>query len=272
MPYTEYQEFMSSNPLLLFDSGVGGLSVLSHIRHAIPDSSIVYCADNAGFPYGLKTEAWLAERVPRILQSLVARYNPCAIVIPCNTASTIALDAVRAVITLPVVGTVPAIKPAAEQTRTGVIAVLGTLATVRQKYVDDLINQFASHCTVLRHGSAELVELAERKLRGDDAPVEDYAAALAGLLSQPHADKIDTIVLACTHFPLIEQELAAALDRPINWVDSGAGIARRTQHVTKNIQWPMPATGRAVFTSKADNIALLKPALAACGLSSIEYL
>ncbi len=263
---------MFSRPLLLFDSGVGGLSVLAHIRKTIPEASVVYCADNDGFPYGIKTESWLADRVPKIIERLVLHYDPSAVVIPCNTASTIALKAVREVVALPVVGTVPAIKPAAEQTKTGVIAVLGTLATVRQKYVDDLINQFASHCTVLRHGSAELVELAERKLRADVAPIDEYVAALAGLLRQPNANKIDTIVLACTHFPLIEAELAAAISRPINWVDSGAGIARRTQHITKDMHWQTPATGRAVFTAQSDTIDVLKPALATYGLSSIEYL
>lgn len=263
---------MVSRPLLLFDSGVGGLSVLGHIHRAIPTASVVYCADNGGFPYGLKTEGWLAERVPRILQSLVTRYDPCAVVIPCNTASTIALDAVRAVIRLPVVGTVPAIKPAAAATKTGVIAVLGTLVTVRQKYVDDLISQFASHCTVLRHGSAELVELAERKLRGDVAPIADYAAALKDLLGQPRAEDIDTIVLACTHFPLIKDELAAAINRQINWVDSGAGIARRTQHVTKAEVWQAPVTGRAVFTEPSETIDRLRPALTAYQLTTLDYL
>ncbi|MGI4879874.1 MAG: glutamate racemase, partial [Janthinobacterium lividum] len=157
---------MSADLILLFDSGVGGLSVLPHVRALLPQWPIVFAADNAGFPYGTKTEAEIAGRVPALLGRLVERYRPRLVVIACNTASTIALGPVRAALDLPVVGTVPAIKPAAAISRTRVIGVLGTPATVRQPYVDRLSAEFASDCKVLRHGSGRLVELAEAKLRG----------------------------------------------------------------------------------------------------------
>ena len=153
-----------SAPLLFFDSGVGGLSVLGPTRALLPNAPIVYAADSAGFPYGKRTEAEIAARVPALLGRLVERFHPRLAVIACNTASTIALDHVRAALDLPVVGTVPAIKPAAEMSKTRVIGVLGTEATVRQPYVDDLAARFAADCTVIRHGSPELVELAEAKL------------------------------------------------------------------------------------------------------------
>ena len=155
------------DPLLIFDSGVGGLSVLAEIRALLPNAPIVYAADSAGFPYGTKSAAEIAARVPALLGRLAERYDPALIVIACNTASTIALDAVRAALDLPIVGTVPAIKPAAELSRTRAIGVLGTDATIVQPYVDRLAAEFAADCMVIRHGSAELVELAEAKLRGE---------------------------------------------------------------------------------------------------------
>ena len=151
-------------PLLFFDSGVGGLSVLGPTRALLPNAPIVYAADSAGFPYGKRSEAEIASRVPALLGRLVERFHPRLAVIACNTASTIALDHVRSALDLPVVGTVPAIKPAAEMSKTRVIGVLGTEATVRQPYVDDLAARFAADCTIIRHGSPELVELAEAKL------------------------------------------------------------------------------------------------------------
>src|SRR3954453_15071894 len=156
-----------SAPILFFDSGVGGLSVLAPTRALLPNAPIVYAADSAGFPYGKRTEAEIATRVPALLGRLVERFHPRLVVIACNTASTIALDHARAALDVPVVGTVPAIKPAAEVSRTRVIGVLGTQATGRQPYVDDLAARFASDCTIIRHGSPQLAELAEASLRDD---------------------------------------------------------------------------------------------------------
>ena len=156
-------------PILFFDSGVGGLSIVAPARRELPAARLIYAADSAGFPYGVKQEAEIAGRVPALLGRLAERYRPRLIVIACNTASTIALGAVRIALDVPIVGTVPAIKPAAAISRTRVIGVLGTAATVRQAYVDDLATRFASDCQVIRHGSADLVTLAEAKLRGEAA-------------------------------------------------------------------------------------------------------
>src|SRR5438445_10073866 len=164
-------------PLLFFDSGVGGLSVLEPTLKLLPNAPIVYAADSAAYPYGKKSDAELASRVPALLGRLVERFHPRLAVIACNTASTIALEHVRSALDLPVVGTVPAIKPAAEMSKSRVIGVLGTEATVRQPYVDDLAARFASDCTLIRHGSPELVELAEAKLAGDDLSVAAIRAA-----------------------------------------------------------------------------------------------
>ena len=262
-----------AKPILIFDSGVGGLSVLEAIRRQLAKAPIVYAADSAGFPYGTRSAAEIASRVPALLGRLAERYDPRLIVIACNTASTIALDSVRFALDLPVVGTVPAIKPAAALSKSRVIGVLGTPATVVQPYVDRLTEDFAADCTVLRHGSAELVELAEAKLRGEPGEPEAFRRILAGLLLQPRGDLIDTIVLACTHFPLVEQELASASARPIAFVDGNAGIARRTAWLLRDQSWPdRPGEGIAVFTGPVPEDEHLPRSLNGFGLSRIERL
>ncbi len=277
-------------PILLFDSGVGGLSVLGPIRAQLPDRAVIYAADNAGFPYGTKTETEIAGRVPALLGRLVERYRPALVVIACNTASTIALAAVRAALDVPVVGTVPAVRPAAAISRTRVIGVLGTAATVRQPYVDRLAAEFAADCTVLRHGSARLVELAEAKLRGRAVDPAAVACELAGLLDQPGGDRIDAVALACTHFPLLGSELVAAAPRLVTFVDGGEGIARRVTYLlsaaalapgppaeasvasTAGFGAALSPSSRAVFTRRDTDVDALRPALHSFGLDAIDYL
>jgi glutamate racemase len=262
-----------ARPILFFDSGVGGLSVLGPTRALLPRAPFVYVADSAGFPYGTRTEGEIAARVPALLGRLAERYRPRLIVIACNTASTIALGAVRAALDLPIVGTVPAIKPAALISETRAIGVLGTEATVRQPYVDDLAARFAGDCLVLRHGSAELVTLAEAALRDEETSIERYRAILSGLLDQPGGERIDVIVNACTHFPLVADALAAAAPRPIAFVDGSVGIARRVAHLTEEHDWPeQPGEGIAVFTGEGANDLRLRPALARFGLTRVETL
>jgi glutamate racemase len=262
----------ATRPLLVFDSGVGGLSVLDAIRRRLPTAPIVYVADSGGFPYGTKTEIEIATRVPALLGRLVERYRPRLVIIACNTASTIALATVRSALDLPIVGTVPAIKPAALASKTRAIGVLGTDATVRQPYVDKLAAEFAADCIVVRHGSARLVELAEAALRGDPGDPADYKRVMDGLFELPGGERIDTVALACTHFPLVAEALAAACPHPVRFVDGAEGIARRVAHLTEAQPWPDVAPdGAAVFTSDID-VEALKPALAARGIARIERL
>jgi glutamate racemase len=257
-------------PILFFDSGVGGLSVLGPTRSLLPNAPIVYAADSEGFPYGKRSEEDLAARVPALLGRLVERFHPRLAVIACNTASTIALDHARAALDLPIVGTVPAIKPAAEISKTRVIGVLGTEATVRQPYVDDLAAKFASDCTLIRHGSPELVELAEAKLAGDTVSVEAVKAATRPMFDVPDGDKIDTVVLACTHFPLLDAELRAAWPK-VTYVDGGPGIARRIAYLTREQPWPTsPLGGIAVFTAPPREPLL--GMLATYGLDDVQIL
>jgi glutamate racemase len=262
---------IASAPLLFFDSGVGGLSVLQATRELLPNAPIVYAADTAGYPYGTKSEAEIAARVPALLGRLVERHRPRLVVIACNTASTIALAHIRSALDLPVVGTVPAIKPAAALSRTRAIGVLGTEATIRQPYVDRLAAEFASDCLVLRHGSAELVDLAEAKLRGEETDPAAYARILEGLTGQPGGDRIDTVVLACTHFRLVEPELRESRD--LAYVDGADGIARRIAFLTPDQDWPeIQPPGIAAFTRIDERVEALRPALRPYGLTEIATL
>jgi glutamate racemase len=257
-------------PLLFFDSGVGGLSVLGPTRALLPTAPIVYVADSAGFPYGKKSDAELASRVPALLGRLVERFRTRLAIIACNTASTIALDHARSALDVPIVGTVPAIKPAAEMSKSRVIGVLGTEATVRQPYVDDLAAKFAPDCTIFRHGSPELVELAEAKLAGEEVTVDAVRAAAEPMFGQPGGDRIDTVVLACTHFPLLEDELRMAFPG-VDYVDGGPGIARRIAYLTREQPWPAERPpGIALFTSTVREPLLRS--LATYGLDEVQTL
>lgn len=259
-------------PLLFFDSGIGGLSVLAAVKAALPQAPIVYAADYAGLPYGTKTEAEIASRVPALLGRLVERYRPRLVTIACNTACTIALGHVRAALDVPVVGTVPAIKPAAEATRTGVIGLLGTAATIRQPYVDRLQSNHAAGMTLLRHAAPDLVHAAEVKLRGEPVDPKIYADAMHGLTNHPDGDRLDVVALGCTHFPLVQDELAATSPH-MRFVDGAAGIARRIAHLTEGQKWPVePAEGVFVTTGPVTEVESLRPALSAYGLTQIKSL
>ena len=256
-------------PLLLFDSGVGGLSVLRKVRALLPQAPVIYVADNAGLPYGSKTEAQIAARVSGLLGRLTERFRPRLVCIACNTASTIALASVREVLEVPIVGTVPAIKPAASMTRTGVIGLLGTAATIRQGYVDRLEAEFAADKRLLRHGAPELVTAAEAKLRGESVDPAVYARAVAALRSQPDGERIDTVVLACTHFPLIEDELRAAFGPGVSFIDGSDGIARRVAFLTEGQDWRRNQPDLALFTKGGDDVDQLGPTLVANGLERV---
>ena len=257
-------------PLLFFDSGVGGLSVLEPTRALLPKAPIIYVADNGGYPYGKRSEVEIASRVPALLGRLVERFRPRLAVIACNTASTIALDHVRSALDLPVVGTVPAIKPAAERSKTRVIGVLGTEATVRQPYVDNLAAEFAADCIIIRHGSPDLVDLAEAKLAGIDVTLEAVRGAAQAMFDAPDGDRIDVGVLACTHFPLLRRELCGAFPG-VEWIDGGPGIARRVAYLTREQAWPaQPAQGLMVFT--ADPRSPLLSTLAHYGIGEVRTL
>ncbi|MBI1252609.1 MAG: glutamate racemase [Alphaproteobacteria bacterium] len=213
--------------VLVFDSGVGGLSVFDAIAAQGLSVRLDYAADTAWLPYGEKPDAALIARAPALLAAAVAQLECDAVVVACNTLSTIALDAIRAALPIPVVGVVPPIKPAAAMTRSGVIGLLATPATVRRAYTDRLIAEHAPDKIVIRYGSSALVQFAEAVVRGDPGAPDAIADAIAGLFGAPRGEEIDVVALACTHFPFLTPTLAAASPRAVAWLDSGAAVARR---------------------------------------------
>ncbi|MFM7405004.1 MAG: glutamate racemase [Erythrobacter sp.] len=253
----------SDSPILLFDSGVGGLTVYDALHEILPQAPVIYVADLAGLPYGTKTEAQIAARVAGLLGRMAERFQPRLACIACNTASTIALGMVREVLEIPVVGTVPAIKPAAALTRSGTIGLVGTEATIRQRYVDDLEAQFAKGKRLLRIAAPGLVAAAEAKLRGkpvDPAPIAEVRAKLSAMAGG--AD-IDTLVLACTHFPLLADELAAVFGDGVQQVDGAQGIARRIVHLLAGQSFAASGLNRFIVTGPLPAAEGLEAALAA---------
>ncbi|WP_370636494.1 glutamate racemase [Erythrobacter sp. SDW2] len=254
----------------MFDSGVGGLTVLAELRKLLPQAPLIYAADLAGLPYGTKSEAEVAARVCGLLGRMSERYHPRAICIACNTASTIALGMVREVLEVPVIGTVPAIKPAAAMTRTGVIGLFGTAATVRQPYVDRLEAEFAEGKTLLRHAAPGLVALAEAKLRGEAVDLAAVRAEVGGLLDAPGGEQIDTVVLACTHFPLLETELAQVFGSQVRFIHGAEGIARRIVAITEGQPFDQQSGDLFIATGEVAGIERLSAQLAEYGLVRIE--
>lgn len=261
----------AASPILLFDSGVGGLTVYDALREVLPEAPVIYAADLAGLPYGTKTENQIAARVCGLLGRMAERYQPRLACIACNTASTIALGMVRDVLEIPVVGTVPAIKPAAALTRSGTIGLVGTGATIRQAYVDDLEAHFAQGKRLLRVAAPGLVEAAEAKLRG--APVDPALIADVHdrLMAMEGAAELDTLVLACTHFPLLADELAAAFGAEVTQVDGAQGIARRIAHLLEGQDFAAGgARNRFIVTGPLAGAAGLEAALAARNFGPAE--
>ena len=229
---------------LLFDSGVGGLSVSAEVRKRLPDLAQSYLADDAFRPYGEKSEKQLRARLPGLLAPVVDMLRPDVVVIACNTASTTALPAIRAALDVPVVGVVPAIKPAAKLSRTKTIAVLGTPGTVRRAYVDELIDRFADGCLVRLAGSVALVEEAEAKLSGRTVDLDRLRAEIAPIFDGRDGADVDAVVLACTHFPLLVDELRSVTRQSVAWIDSGEAIARRVESL-------LPKEGRGEPPARA---------------------
>lgn len=230
--------------VLVFDSGVGSLSIGRQIQRRLPALHLIYALDSAGFPYGEWDEAKLTEHICSTVLSLVARTQPDLMVLACNSASTAVLPALRQQLSIPVVGVVPAIKPAASQSLSGVIGLLATPGTVKRPYTAQLIADFASHCTVLSVGSAELAPAVEHLFWSGEHPTELYPRIAAQFAQQPRFAEMDTLILACTHFPLIAEQLAPYFSG-VKLIDSGEAIARRVEQLLA------PQTGEGVAESCA---------------------
>ena len=257
--------------VLVFDSGVGSLSIGRQIQCRLPALNLIYALDSAGFPYGEWDEEKLTHHICATVLALIAKIQPDLIVLACNSASTTVLPALRHQLSIPVVGVVPAIKPAASQSLSGVIGLLATPGTVKRPYTAQLIADFASHCTVLRVGSAELAPAVEHLYWNGEQPAGLYARIADQFAQQPRFAEMDTLILACTHFPLVAEQLAPHFPG-VRLIDSGEAIARRVEQLLA------PQTGEGVAESYALVIGdrALTPAfrekLEEFGISRIEQI
>ncbi|WP_301098752.1 glutamate racemase [Otariodibacter sp.] len=210
--------------ILIYDSGMGGLTIYDAIRQSLPNAHYLYCFDNAYFPYSEKTENFLIDRAELIVQKITQIQPLDMVVVACNTASTVVLPRLREKFSIPIVGTVPAIKPAAEISQTGKIGLLATKGTVNRQYVSDLIQTYASHHQIEKIGTTDLVELVEEKQQTGFVDMQ----RLQKIISEWQDDEVlDTVILGCTHFPLVKEELKQLLPHVKYFIDPGNGIAKR---------------------------------------------
>lgn len=223
----------STPTILFFDSGVGGFSVYNEVKRLLPDCHYLYCFDNAFFPYSEKSEKTIIERTLQVCRAINKSHPLDLIVIACNTASTIVLPALRENFAIPIVGTVPAIKPATEISQTKHIGLLATKGTVKRAYVTDLIERYAENCIVEKIGTTKLVEIAEAKLHGHSVDLIALKNELEPWIS---LQDLDAVVLGCTHFPLIKNEIQLCLPQVKYFLDPGYAIAKRVQHLLENLK------------------------------------
>jgi glutamate racemase len=283
---------MSSNHILIFDSGLGGVTVLRDVHARLSHSQLSQChsrlspcysyaLDNEWFPYGEKSDASLLQRILTYFELLLEQVRPDLVVIACNTASTLALDSLRQRFAVPFVGVVPAIKPAVQLSRTGTIGLLATPATVKRNYVERLQAEYGNGCRLIKVSCPSLVALAEAKMRGEGVCRHRLEQAVADIRAQDGVDQVDVFVLGCTHFPALRDELAAYWPEQVQWLDSGAAIARRVESLLLaagelddgEAEAGVPARlfHTAPFTGEA-TVTALEAIFSGFGISALEHL
>ena len=254
--------------ILIFDSGLGGLTVFREVKAARPDACFIYVADDALFPYGAHGEAELVGRVVPLMGTLINEYRPALVVIACNTASTLVLPHLRERYEVPFVGTVPAIKPACAASQTKRVSVLGTEGTVAREYTRALIRDFGNGADVTLVGSAKLAAIAEAELRGEPTSDAAIAQEVAPCFVDQAGRRTDTVVLACTHFPLLLSRLERLAPWPVRFIDPAPAIARRVVELIGPPAASAATSAEITFTSGKPPSEPLKATLARFGLTS----
>lgn len=259
--------------ILVFDSGLGGTTILAELFAKLPDCSFSYALDNAAFPYGSQTDEFLTARCLPLFEQLIQRDQPDVVVIACNTASTLFLDKLRqAFPSVLFVGVVPAIKPAAALSQTHVIALLATPATIRRGYITVLETAYANECELIRLSHPDLVVIAEEKIRNGHLDTQRLQSIVDGFKSHAKADQIDTFILGCTHFPAIKEDLAKAWAKPAYWVDSGEAIARRTQHLLQQVSSTDSQKPHVLYLTSKENLSDYQLSLKSFAINSSHVL
>ncbi|UDG80570.1 Glutamate racemase [Candidatus Hartigia pinicola] len=264
---------LSNHPtILILDSGVGGLSIYRECKKIALNAQYIYTFDNEAFPYGEKSEEFITKRVYKIVDAIKKRHSLTIAVIACNTASAGSLSILRSHFNFPIVGIVPVIQSAIKLTKNGVVGLLATKATVNRKYTNELIKRFSMNCKILSLGSSDLVQLAERKLYGETISLREIAQAVKSWLKM--LEPPDTIILGCTHFPLLIEELKTVLPHNTKFVDSGMKTAKKVINLIDN-QKDIILTNKKNFAyclTMKQNMQNLHPALSAEGFSSLKKL
>lgn len=264
---------MSKSPaILVFDSGLGGLTVLREITTARPDAAYTYVADDAFFPYGRHEESAIIARVVPLIGDLIERHTPDLVVIACNTASTLVMDHLRKAYSVPFVGTVPAIKPACASSKTKRVSVLGTRGTVKREYTKKLIADFAHDCEVTLVGAGNLATLAEAALRGESVSDDAVLTEIAPCFVEG-SPRTDTVVLACTHYPLLLEQIRRIAPWTVDWIDPSPAIARRVESLLdKSESENIPAPAKFLFTSgKSPSPALMRALQPFFGAQALDH-
>lgn len=238
--------------ILLFDSGVGGLSIYHELKATLPDCEYHYYADHIAAPYGNKNDKWLDQRINLCLKSLNQTLDPDIIIIACNTASTLSLESLRSAIKTHIVGVVPAIKTASEKSKNNAIGLLATPATINRRYIDNLIKNYAESNTVIKVGSTRMVDIAEQKLSGTHPSPDELRRIISPLTNA----NCKSIVLGCTHFPLLKSELQT-IAPDINWIDSGTAIAKRVKVIIANNNLNTKPQASTFYSSSNLNASLI---------------
>lgn len=268
---------MTTPRILLFDSGMGGLTVARAVQRQMPEAHLVYSADNAGFPYGAWKEDELNRRIVHVVGRLIERIGPHIVIVACNTASTIAMTALRETYKLPFVGTVPAIKPAAAHTKSGIIGVLATPGTVSREYTHALIHTYAYHCKVFLHGAKHLAEMTEQHLKGHPVDPDALRAEIAPVFRKRDGKQTDVVVLGCTHYPLLLDDIRKVAPWEVAYLDPAPAIARRAGDVLDETplheaKQPMPPHGTVVLTSARGGASESLGAYANFGFPHAEFM
>lgn len=258
--------------ILLYDSGMGGLTIYDEVRKALPNAHYLYCFDNALFPYSEKSEAELIQQAVKIVQNIAKKHPLDLVVVACNTASTVVLPALREKFAFPIVGTVPAIKPAAEISESKVIGLLATKGTVNRPYVQKLISQYAKDCVVEKIGTTDLVEIVEEKQQTgmvDMVRLEKVIAPWRG------NTLLDTVILGCTHFPSVKAELQTLLPNVKYFVDSGEAIAKRVVNLLAELPPTFQIQARenvAYCTKDAEDLSKRESVMQKWGFQHLDVL
>jgi glutamate racemase len=260
--------------IILFDSGLGGLTVYREVVGALPGARYLYVADDAFFPYGGRDEGVLIARLLELMGGLIATQRPDLVIIACNTASTLVLPQLRTRFEVPFIGTVPAIKPACAASVSKRVSVLGTQSTIAREYTKALIRDFANGADITLVGSGELAALAEAQLRGEAVDDAAIAAELNPCFVEADGRRTDTVVLACTHYPLLLDRLTRLAPWPVRFIDPAPAIARRALELMGTPLGTPPAApagerARILFTSGREPSPALAAALAGFGLGQI---